>query len=105
MTRVTSVSSPPLLLLFLAISMAIAAAVVPLWDSIVLLGTAFFFYHPDDQVRSLCMVITMVKFLGPIAFIEVEKSMISAKTPTLVAFIFIFFGNNSACCVGGNMKH
>lgn len=54
-TRVTSVSSLPLLLLFLAISMAIAAAPIPFWETTIILGTGFFLTNPE-LVR--CALIT-----------------------------------------------
>ena len=48
MSRVKSVSSPRLIFMFLVISMAIAAAKIPFWDTIVVLGTGFWFTSFDE---------------------------------------------------------
>lgn len=48
MSRVRSVSSPPLIMLFLAISMVCAAATVPFWEGIFILGTGFWFFNSNE---------------------------------------------------------
>lgn len=48
MTRVKSVSSPGLILLFLIASVVIAAATVPFWETAVILRTAFWFANSDE---------------------------------------------------------
>lgn len=56
MSRVRSVSSPRLILLFLAISMVIAAASVPFWENIIILGTAFWLVNLDEvRHTGLCL--------------------------------------------------
>eukprot|EP00903_Cladosiphon_okamuranus_P012700 g11874.t1 len=63
-TRVTSVSSLPKLLVFLAISMAIAAAAIPYWDTIVILGTGFFIINPEPKEDDFLMVsLFLVEFI------------------------------------------
>ena len=47
-TRVRSVSSPPLILMFLAISMVIAAAAIPFWELILVLGTGFWLTSTNE---------------------------------------------------------
>ena len=53
MSRVKSVSSPRLILTFLAISMGIAAASIPFWDTVVVLGAGTWI-GSLDQVRPDC---------------------------------------------------
>lgn len=48
MTRVKSVSSPRLILMLLVISMGIAAASIPYWDTVVVLGTGIWLTSYDD---------------------------------------------------------
>lgn len=48
MTRVQSVSSPPLIFLLLAISVITAAVSVPFWDAIVVFGTVFGIIGSDE---------------------------------------------------------
>lgn len=48
MSRVKSVSSPPLLLMFLAISMALAAPMIPLGELVLVSGTAFYMISTDE---------------------------------------------------------
>lgn len=48
MSRVKSVSSPPLLLVFLAISMALAAPIIPLAEIILVTAAGFFVLNSNE---------------------------------------------------------
>ncbi|CAM9423955.1 unnamed protein product, partial [Hapterophycus canaliculatus] len=48
LTRVRSISSPFLIMVYMFISMAISAVTVPFWETPVVLKTAFWFSNPDE---------------------------------------------------------
>ena len=47
-SRVKSASSPRLVMMFLVISMAVAAVAIPFWDTIIVIGTGFWFTSVDE---------------------------------------------------------
>ncbi|CAM9211130.1 unnamed protein product, partial [Hapterophycus canaliculatus] len=48
MTRVKSVSTPSLILVFMLVSLGVAAATVPFWETAVVLKTSFWFANSDE---------------------------------------------------------
>lgn len=57
MSRVKSVSSPQLVVVFLVIAVGAAAAAVPFWKNIAVSGTLFWMFDPGQGVcmRSACL--------------------------------------------------
>ncbi|CAM9696298.1 unnamed protein product [Ectocarpus fasciculatus] len=55
-TRVQSVSSPGLLSLLLAISMGTTAATVPLWETVIVVGTSFWIVNSDQGKYDIVVV-------------------------------------------------
>lgn len=70
MTRVKSVSSPPLLLVFLVISMALAAPIIPLAETVLITGTVFIVFN--SNVVWMFLFGTAVLSPGPVGLVCLE---------------------------------
>ncbi|CAM9149866.1 unnamed protein product [Ectocarpus sp. 12 AP-2014] len=72
MTRVKTVSSPRLLFIMLLVSASLAAATVPLWETIIVLGTAFWFTNPDPvKYDFVIMSIYIIEFIVGICMLVI----------------------------------
>ena len=68
MTRVKSVSSPPLLLALLVIAMVLAIPIIPWADTIVISGTGLFVFGAT-QVRGVTISVVFLQWLDEWLFI------------------------------------
>ena len=54
MRRVTSVSSPRLILLLVVLSVGLSAIAVPYYETIIVIPSAFFIYNSDEVMFICC---------------------------------------------------